>query len=654
MGDPSTNPDGDLLAELTARLRSVVDVADRVHGLTRRRFPRCFVGEEAVRCMVERGMASDAGEAVRIGRLLVQGGCLHHVLREHDFEDAYLFYRFAADESHGEAGRDASGATVSWADLLPGGSAGDDRDDSLQPAIPERDPRLAELAQDVLDEIGVSPLDAHNVRLLDHVHPKHWKAPTAAERYNLVVIGAGAGGLVSAAAAAGVGGRVALIESHLLGGDCLNVGCVPSKALLRSAKAVAAVRAASALGVRVSGEVSVDFPAVMERMRRLRADIAPHDSATRFAEELGIDVFIGRAAFTAPDTVEVGGQRLRFARAIVATGGTAAIPDIPGLDGIPHLTNATVFNLTALPARLCVLGAGPIGVELAQCFARFGARVTVIGRDRTILPREDVDAADVVAAALVRDGVELRLGITPTRFERDGDGVAVSLPDQAAPLRFDAVLVAAGRKPAVAGLGLEAAGVAFDARAGVQVDDRLQTTNPRVYAVGDVASRYQFTHMADFMARAAVRNALFFGRERVSRLLVPWATYTDPEIAHVGLYPRDIESRGMAFETYRRDFAEVDRTRLDGETEGFVKIHVERGSDRILGATIVGAHAGEMIGEIALAMRSGTGLGALASVIHPYPTASEAIRQCGDLYNRTRLTPTVKAIFERLLAFQRR
>jgi pyruvate/2-oxoglutarate dehydrogenase complex dihydrolipoamide dehydrogenase (E3) component len=427
--------------------------------------------------------------------------------------------------------------------------------------------------------------------------------------------------------------------------------------LLRCAKAAAAVRNASAFGVKINGEVSVDFGFVMERMRRLRASIAPVDSAKRYSEKLGVDVFIGKGKFSGQNTIEVNGKTLTFAKAVVATGGTAAVPNIPGLRQVPYLTNASIFNLTELPARLGVIGAGPIGLELAQAFQRFGSQVTVFSRSDKILPKEDPDAAKIVENSLRRDGVTFTYNVNYKGVESRGGKppVTMVLEDGAGEriLEFDALLVAAGRKPAVNGLGLEDAGVEFDGRMGVNVNDRMQTTNPDVYAVGDVASKYQFTHMADFGARLVIRNALFFGRDKFSNLLIPWATYTDPEVAHVGLYEKDLHDRDLAFATFTREFSDVDRGIVDGETEGFVKIHVKKGTDQILGATIVGSHAGDMISEITVAMQGGMGLGKLANVIHPYPTAAEAIRQCGDAYNRGRLTPTVKGIFNRLMAFKR-
>lgn len=651
----ATFESGDL-EELSTKLKSVLDIRDRKYGFPSKTYKRCFVGNEAVEKMVDEGIAADESDAVNLGNMLLNAGVFHHVQRAHAFKNEYLFYRFSSDEDHGTVARAADGRPVSWSDFLSPLASGE-KAFSLQPDVPDRDPDLADFEQVDLEAVGVRPLDEHNTALLDNVHPKQWVDPEPKKQYNLVVIGAGSGGLVSAAASAGVGAQAALIESHLLGGDCLNVGCVPSKALLKCAKVAATVRKAGEFGVQIGGPVSVDFGKVMERMRRLRAAIAPHDSADRFSRNLGVDVFIGRARFTGRNSVEVNGKTLNFSKAVVATGGTAAIPGIPGLAEAPHLTNATVFNLTELPGRLGVIGAGPIGLELAQAFQRFGSQVTVFSRSDQIMPKEDPEASALVGESMRRDGVRFEHHVQSRRVEsRDGNPTAVLVFEQEGSerkLEFDAILVAAGRKPAVHGLGLEEAGVEFDERMGIQVNDRLQTSNPSIFAVGDVATRYQFSHVADFMARLVVRNALFFGRDKFSSLLIPWATYTDPEVAHVGLYEKDLQKRGIEYATFRRNFADVDRAIVDGETEGFVKVHVKKGSDEILGATIVGSHAGDMISELSVAMQSGMGLGKLAAVIHPYPTAAEAVRQCGDEYNRTRLTPTVKKVFYRLMSLQR-
>jgi pyruvate/2-oxoglutarate dehydrogenase complex dihydrolipoamide dehydrogenase (E3) component len=500
----------------------------------------------------------------------------------------------------------------------------------------------------------VEPADAHNARLVSNVHPLDWQNPTPASRYNLVVIGAGTAGLVTAAGAAGLGAKVALIEKHLLGGDCLNVGCVPSKALIRSGRAVFDAKEAGSFGVRVDQPVEIDFPAVMERMRKLRADLSPHDSAQRFAK-LGVDVFLGEARFTGPDTVEVGGQTLRFKRAVIATGARPVEPPIPGIGDAGYLTNETVFTLTQCPPRLAVIGGGPIGCELAQTFQRLGSQVTLLHKNSHLLDREDMDAAALVQKAFIRERVALRLDATITRVERTAGGKLIYYESQGKEetLVVDEILASAGRAPNVEGLNLEAAGVQYDRRKGVVVNDCLQTSNPHIYGAGDVCLGWKFTHAADFSARIVIQNALFLGRKKASALTMPWCTYTDPEIAHVGLYESDARERGIEVDTYVRQFKEVDRAVLDGEQDGFVKIHVRKGRDEILGATIVARHAGEMISEITVAMTARIGLGKLASVIHPYPTQAEAIRQCSDAYNRTRLTPSVKKWMGRWLAWQR-
>jgi pyruvate/2-oxoglutarate dehydrogenase complex dihydrolipoamide dehydrogenase (E3) component len=497
------------------------------------------------------------------------------------------------------------------------------------------------------------PWDEHNQKLLGNVHPPDWVNPVPAPRYNLVVIGGGPAGLVTAAGAAGLGAKVALVEKHLLGGDCLNAGCVPSKALIRAARAAAEARRAAEFGVILSGQVSVNFAAVMERMRRLRADLSPHDSAARF-RDLGIDVFLGRASFAGPDTVQVRDKTLRFAKAVIATGARAAAPPIPGLSEVPCLTNETLFSLTELPKRLGVIGAGPIGCEMAQCFARFGSEVFLVEALHGILPREDREAAALVQAALEHDGVKLLCCGRNLKLAKDRNGVRLQVEShrRSYDLSVDQVLLCAGRAPNVEGLGLETAGIEFDGK-GVRVNDHLQTSNSRIYACGDICSPHQFTHAADFMARLVIQNALFKGRKRVSDFIIPWCTYTTPEIAHVGLYERDAAARGLEMDTYTLDLAQVDRAVLDGESNGLVRLHLRKRTDKILGATIVAAHAGDLISELTLAMTGKLGLKVLAATIHPYPTQAEAIRKVGDVYNRTRLTPIIKQLFGKWLDWQR-
>ncbi len=499
----------------------------------------------------------------------------------------------------------------------------------------------------------IVPTDEHNLTLLANVHPPDWCNPEPAGRYNLVVLGAGTAGLVAAAGAAGLGAKVALIEKHLMGGDCLNVGCVPSKALIRAARAAVAVRDGANFGVRNQGPSSVECADVMERLRRIRAEISPHDSASRF-RSLGVDVFLGSGRFVGIDAIDVEGQTLRFRKAIIATGARASAPPIPGLEEAGYLTNESVFSLVEQPRRLAVIGAGAIGCELAQAFARFGSEVTLLEGQPQILGNEDPEAASLVASAFRRDRITVNCGckITQVRRELSEKVLTLQCGRGESTLRVDEVLVAVGRAANVEGLGLEKAGVSYD-RSGLRVDERLRTTNPRILAAGDVCSRYKFTHAADAMARIAIQNALFLGRARVSALTIPWCTYTDPEIAHVGLYEGEARKQGIPVQTFVQNFSGVDRAVLDGETDGLVKIHVRKGTDRIVGATIVGRHAGEMISEITLAMVGGLGLKDLARTIHPYPTQAEAIKKIADAYNRTRLTPFVKTLFKRWLMWTR-
>jgi pyruvate/2-oxoglutarate dehydrogenase complex dihydrolipoamide dehydrogenase (E3) component len=493
----------------------------------------------------------------------------------------------------------------------------------------------------------VLPADEHNALLVTNVHPPDWRNPEPAGRYHLVVVGAGTAGLVSAAGAAGLGARVALVERDLLGGDCLNVGCVPSKCVIRSSRVIGDIMSASTLGVPLADGARPDFGAVMERMRRLRARISRHDSAARFRDSLGVDVFLGHGRFVGRDVLDVDGRRLAFRRAVIATGARAAHPPIEGLAQAGFLTNESVFSLTERPAHLAVIGAGPIGCELAQAFRRLGSAVTIVERGGQFLPREDPAAAALLAEAFRREGIDVRLNAAIEKVTGQGSDRRLHLAHEGGRrdvLAVSEILVGVGRQPNVEDLGLEAAGIEYT-RSGVRVNDYLQTSNPRVYGAGDVCLDYKFTHTADAAARIVIQNAFFFGRKRTSALTIPWCTYTDPEIAHVGLYERDAASRGIAVQTFTVPFSEVDRAIADGEEDGFVQILVRKGTDRILGATIVARHAGEMISEITLAMAARVGLKTLGTVIHPYPTQAEAIRKAADAFNRTRLTLGVKKAF---------
>ncbi|MCC9607013.1 mercuric reductase [Blastopirellula sp. JC732] len=505
-----------------------------------------------------------------------------------------------------------------------------------------------------MNSIEMLPADEYNAALVNHVHPPDWSNPIPSGKYNLIAIGGGSAGIIAALGAAGLGGTSALIERGLLGGDCLNFGCVPSKSLIRSARAAHAFQTAPSYGVNPVCDPRVEFERVMERMRHARADISRHDAAQRFSD-MGVDVYLGAAKFTAPDAVQVAGQTLKFARCVIATGGRPQVPPIPGLEESGYLTNETIFSLTKLPARLAVLGLGPIGAEMAQTFRRFGSEVHAIEKESRPLSREEPAASDVIRQQLLREGVHLYFHHLVTRVEKNGDSIRVTI-DAAGDtqvIEVDAILVALGRRPNVEGLSLDKAGVEFNKK-GVIVNDRLQTTNPRIFAAGDIAGSYQFTHAADAMARACLRNSLFYGNERLSNMIMPRTTYTDPEVAHVGLTPAQAQEQGLQIDSYREEMRNVDRAVVDGETAGYAVIHTRRGSGTVVGATIVAPHAGEMIGEVALLMTSGRKLDTLSSVIHCYPTQVEVLKRIADQYRRTKLSPLVKALFQKWLAWHRR
>ena len=522
-----------------------------------------------------------------------------------------------------------------------------------------------------MSEIELLPRDEHNAQLLAHVHPPNWRNPAPLPLYDLVVIGGGTAGLVSAAGTAGLGGKVALVERHLLGGDCLNYGCVPSKALIRAARAANEVRRASEFGVATGplplplgegrGEggssLTVDFARIMSRMRRLRAAISPHDSADRFTR-LGVHVFLGQARFTGSQSIEVAGQSLRFKRAIIATGARAALPDVPGLADVGCLTNETVFSLTELPRRLIVIGGGPVGCELAQAFRRFGSEVTLVQRGAWLLPKDEPEASMLIARQFTREGINVQCDTRPVRAEQVAGGKCLVLESAGVQTRLeaDAILVAAGRAPNVEGLDLERAGVDHTPR-GVTVNDFLQTTNPWIYAAGDIAGSFQFTHAADAMARLCIQNAFFswgpLGKKRLSRLVVPWATFTDPEVAHVGLTVESARQQEIDIDTYREEFRRVDRAILDGDDDGLAIIHTRRGTAEVVGCTIVARHAGEMVGEIALLMTGGLKLSHLANTIHCYPTQVEVLKRLGDQYNKTRLTPRAAWLLKSIIGWRR-
>eukprot|EP00977_Amphora_coffeiformis_P014618 scaffold4133_cov146-Amphora_coffeaeformis.AAC.2 len=589
-----------------------VQIQDRKYRL--KTYKDCFVGKEAVDYLVNSGAAPNRLDAVELGRALQSTFLFEHVTRDHQFADDTLFFRFLGQGERGEFKvDDKTGERMDWSKFLsPAMMSDKDKHQDWQPKFPSPDFENLN-PKDVHTVSHMWPLDEHNTTLLNHVHPPDWQDPKAnnpdgTSTYDLVVVGGGTSGLISAAGSAGVGAKVAMIEENMLGGDCLNVGCVPSKAIIHSANMAQQVRGdverMREAGIIVDpSSVKVDFGKVMERVRKIRAQISHHDSATRYSKELGVEVFIGRGKFTSEQSVVVNGRTLRFKRAVIATGGYPTLIPMEGLKELHQMatsrmepeenrpavmTNETFFNLTKQPTHMVVIGAGVVGLELAQSMQRLGTAATVLGRSGRVLPKEDEDMADIVKRSMVKDGVKFRLSVQAyEKIELTGNKSLSGLPEleitiiengysQPETIICDALLVAAGRRPNVTGMDLELAKVEYDTKKGLKVNDKLQTTNKRIFGVGDCAQQYKFTHAADFTARA----------------------------------------------------------------------------DTILGASIVGEGAGNMISEITLAMKSGTGLGALANVIHPYPTTAEVIRQSGDLYNKTKLTTTVKTLLRGVVKLQ--
>jgi len=506
------------------------------------------------------------------------------------------------------------------------------------------------VSDSAIERIKIEPMDEYNQKLVSYVHPPDWINTQPKDYYDLVVIGGGTAGLVTAAGAAGldIGLKVALVEKHLMGGDCLNFGCIPSKCIIRSSRVVGEVWKAKTLGINISQEIEVDVSSVMQRMRKVRSQISHHDSLQRF-QKLGIDIFLGEARFLDNDKIEVEKKTLKYKKAIIATGARAMRPSIAGIEEVGFLTNETVFSLTQLPQRFAIIGGGPIGCELAQAFHRLGSQVIIFHNHSHILNKEDIEAAEIIQNTFIKEGIQLVLNSKIQYIDKTHNGKVIHYTSNNSKLEsfiVDEIFAAVGRRPNIEGLNLEAVGVEYDVCKGVIVNDYLQTTNPKIYAAGDICMNWKFTHAADAAARIVIKNTLFspfgLGRYKLSNLVMPWVTYTDPEIAHVGLYEQEAQAQGIENSTIKIPLASVDRAITDGETEGFIKITHKKGSDEILGATIVASHAGEMISEMTTAIIGKIGLSKLSSIIHPYPTQAEGIKKAADTYRKTLLTRTTK------------
>jgi pyruvate/2-oxoglutarate dehydrogenase complex dihydrolipoamide dehydrogenase (E3) component len=475
---------------------------------------------------------------------------------------------------------------------------------------------------------------------LRFVRPAQWKNPPGKGRYDWLIVGAGPAGIASAERAIALGARVALIERHWLGGNSLNVGSVPSKALVYTSSLCSDLKKAADYFQPVNRDAVADFAAIVLRMQRVHARIAEYHSAHRL-ERLGVDIYFGKARFNGVHSIDVDGVTLEFSQALIATGARPQLADIGGLDQVGYRTSTDIFDLPAVPKRLAVIGGGPLGCELAQAFCRMGSNVTIIQNDPKFLPREERDAAEILSRSMARDGVGIRLNTTVVGARTSDGSKTLDLlsNDQKSSIDTDEILLSVGRVPNVADLSLECCSVNYNDEVGILVDEYGRSTNPSIYAAGDVCTSYKFTHVAKFRATMATENALRASGQNKNDLIMSWCTFTDPEIAHVGMQVWDAKAHGIPVTTYTVMMHDVDRSIIDEQDTGFVKLHVQDNTDRILGATIVASRASEMIHEITLAMNAGVGMRDLAKVLHIYPSQAEAIHMTALAYEQANTQP---------------
>ena len=482
-----------------------------------------------------------------------------------------------------------------------------------------------------MSSVELFPADIYNQKTIRQGHPPDWVNRNGGE-YDLVVLGGGPAGLVAAMTAAAEGYRVAMTEQRLTGGTCVNFGCTPSKALIRCARAVHDAGRGTEFGFRLDSSPRANFPAVMERVRRMRSMSSAGD-AVQAVEQTGVHVYLGHTRFTAQNVVELEGRQLRFREAVIATGSDPLLPAIDGLRPGEYLTNESVFSLTELPARLVVIGGGPLACELAQAFHRLGSEVDLVSGPPNLLPNDEPETGELIRRRFEQEGLRLHLGYTAVRV--GGGRLTVRGPAGTRELPYNALLLGTGRKAKVDGLNLEAAGVRLG-KDRVQVDEYLRTSNPNIYAAGDVAFPEKFTHAAMATARLCVANALDGANRPARELVIPHCTYTDPEVAQVGLTPRRALAEGVPIDTYRLDLAKVERAFIDGEEEGFAAMYTRRGTGEIAGATLVAAHAGEMVSQLTLAIANKVPLEGLAETVHCYPTQAEVFQRIALQYAGSR------------------
>ena len=600
-----------------------------------------FTTNDAIKFMVENGISASNEEAVFLMKLL----CGNNVIIKDNNNNIYRF---------NESFQVNKCKDCYWMTFIPKLNCdNNDNGINVQPSIPSMSSvmQYAKIYNDKYapkETLGVTPIDKYNLETLSNVHPSisdGYIMPNPIKKYNLVAIGAGAAGLVSAIGASRLGGKSAIIDEHCFGGDCLNTGCVPSKALLKSAKLLYDLKVKNKknkFGINIDTNLinkSIDFGQIMERMRKVRATISHHDAVSRFQNDpYNIDCYLGRAKFVNSNCIKVNDKLIYFDKCVICTGAISNVPPINGINNINYLTSHSIWNLQNLPLSLGIIGCGPIGCEMAQSFALFGSNVIMIDLMPRILNKEDNDAADIVYKSMIDCGVKFVLGnrvikVFNKKTLNGKKNICVVLSN-GKEYEFEHLMIATGRKPNVENMDLEKANIKYDTVNGIIINDFCETSSSNIYAAGDCCNKFQFTHMVDSMAKIVVPNALFYGKKRVSSLIIPWCTYTFPQIAHVGLYEKDLKQRNIKYQTFISKLENNGRAICDGTDidNGFVKIFIQENNDKILGATIVSENAGDQISEITVSMQGNIGLTSINKTIHPYPTISESIKYISDGY----------------------
>lgn len=663
----------DELLELASEIQSKLSIKDRKYFCLK--YPKTFTGSDFTKCCLQHNteIFTNKKDVIDFGTLLIQGNIIRNSYFYHKFyDDENSWYVFNQDFNHrGKLAFNQNGSEhVSWANLFSKLSDKGKQNEILSTNLLTSNE--LHTFTDFIDKKGQEedlPLllfNKFNSELLDQVRPIKWIDPEVDGKYNMLVIGGGTGGMAVSGGCGVLGGKTCMIERKLFGGDCLNTGCVPSKALLKIGKMCHDVKTKSKkFGITINGTVEFDFQEAMNGLYEKRTKISYHDSPHKFMTKYGVEIFLGEAQFTGPNSVSINGKELKFVKACIATGSRPRIPNISGIDKIHYYTSDNIFNLQKLPEHLVVIGGGPIGSELSQAFRRMGSKVTILIRSGKFLPKEDPDAGLLMEGVFEEEGIEFIKNFTfkevrPLIDLDSVDGakneceIVVKKKDgEEICIKTDCLLIATGRIPNVENIGLEKAGVKFDLETGIKLNDNYKTTNKNIYAVGDCTTQEKFTHMAYKMGESVIYNAFIFKNRKVSDIIVPRVTYTDPEVAQVGLNVQELDQQGIKYDTWMSKMDGNDRAICDGETKGFIKVHTAQGSDKILGGVIICSRAGEMINDISLAMHKKFGLKTFVDITFPYPTYGETLREVAQQKTDTTLTRFVRGFYAKSMNWKR-